>query len=64
MPKGLPRSMAAAKANNTLPKAAAIAPIATADGSDPATTQALANANKAKINALIAALKTAGLMAS
>lgn len=41
-----------------------IAAIATANGSDPATTQALANANKAKINELIAALKTAGLMAT
>lgn len=34
-----------------------ITPVATADASDPATTQALANANKAKINELIAALQ-------
>lgn len=34
-----------------------ITAVATADGSDPATTQALANALKVKLNALIAALK-------
>ena len=43
---------------------AAVANIATADASDPATTQALANANKAKINALLAAMRTAGILAS
>ena len=42
---------------------AAVANIATADASDPATTQALANANKAKINALLAAMRTAGILA-
>lgn len=36
---------------------AALTPIATADAVDPATTMALANINKAKINAIIAALK-------
>lgn len=36
---------------------AALTAIATADASDPATTQALANECKAKINAIIAALK-------
>lgn len=36
---------------------AALTPIATADAIDPATTMALANINKAKINAIIAALK-------
>jgi len=36
----------------------------TADGSDAATTQALANALKVKVNALLAALKAAGLMAA
>ena len=36
---------------------AALSAITTPDGSDPATTQALANANKAKINAIIAALQ-------
>ena len=36
---------------------AALTPIATADATDPATTMALANINKAKINAIIAALK-------
>lgn len=40
-----------------------IAAIATADGSDPATTQALANATKAKVNAVIAALVAAGILA-
>ena len=35
----------------------ALTPVATADGSDPATTQALANALKVKINQIIAALK-------
>lgn len=40
----------------------AVADIATADGSDPATTQALANATKAKVNALLAAMRTAGLL--
>lgn len=35
----------------------AITAIATADGSDAATTQALANATKAKFNALLAALQ-------
>lgn len=44
--------------------AAAVADIATADATDLATAQALANANKAKINALLAALRTAGLLAS
>lgn len=37
--------------------AAAIAAVSTDDGSDAATTQALANALKAKLNALIAALQ-------
>lgn len=36
---------------------AALTPIATADANDPATTMALANECKAKINAIIAALK-------
>jgi hypothetical protein len=36
---------------------AALTAIATADAVDPATTQALANECKAKINAIIAALK-------
>lgn len=40
----------------------AIADISTADGSDAATTQALANANKAKTNALLAALRVAGII--
>lgn len=36
---------------------AALTPVATADASDPATVITLANANKAKINQIIAALK-------
>jgi hypothetical protein len=36
---------------------AALTPVSTANASDPATTQALANANKIAINAIIAALK-------
>lgn len=48
-----------------LPKqATVIAAVATADGSDAATTQALANALKASHNSVIAALKAAGLMAN
>lgn len=36
---------------------AALTTVTTADGSDPATTQALANALKVKVNQIIAALK-------
>ncbi len=43
---------------------ALVAQIATANGSDPATTMALANANKAKINELLTAMINAGVMAS
>src|SRR4051812_17084577 len=43
-------------------RSAAVADIGTADGSDPTTTQALANASKVKINAILAALRAAGLM--
>lgn len=45
-------------------QAATAAAIDTADGSDAATTQALANATKAKVNDILTALKAAGLMAS
>lgn len=41
-------------------RAAAVADEATADGSDAATTQALANALKVKVNALLAALRVSG----
>lgn len=44
-------------AGATSSEVAALTPVATADATDPATTQALANANKAKINAIIAALQ-------
>ena len=40
----------------------AVADEATADGSDLATTQALANALKAKVNALLAELRTAKII--
>ena len=45
-------------------KALAVDPgnITTADGSDAATTQTLANATKAKVNTLMANLRTAGLL--
>jgi len=43
-------------------KAANVAAETTADGSDEATTQALANALKVKVNAILTALKTAGIM--
>lgn len=43
---------------------AAVTDIATADASDPATTQALANANKTKINELLVAMRTAGILAT
>lgn len=44
--------------------AAVVAAVATADGSDAATTQALANALKVKVNAILTALKDSGQMAS
>lgn len=44
------------------PGGPAVADIATANGSDAATTQALANATKAKVNELLAALRTAGVI--
>lgn len=45
------------------PTAANVAAITTANGSDLATTQALANATKTTVNAIITALQGAGLMA-
>ena len=43
---------------------AAVAAEATANGTDAATTQALANALKTKVNAILTALKTAKVMAT
>lgn len=43
--------------------AAAVADVSTANGSDAATTQALANALKTKVNDLLAALRAAGIVA-
>lgn len=51
--KGLPRTLAAK--NKAF---AAIAAIATADATDLASAVALANVNKAKINAILVALKS------
>ncbi len=48
---------------NGLPVAATVAAIATANGSDLATTQALANQLKTSVNAILTSLKAAGLMA-
>jgi predicted RecA/RadA family phage recombinase len=42
--------------------AANVAAIATANGSDASTTQALANATKTSVNAILTALKAAGIM--
>ena len=53
-----------AAAGDNVPQAAVVAAEATANGSDAATTQALANALKTKVNAILTALKDAGLMAS
>lgn len=39
------------------PQISALTPVTTADATDAATAATLANANKAKINAIIAALK-------
>lgn len=44
------------------PKAANVAAITTANGSDAATTQALANATKTTVNAILTALQNAGIM--
>ena len=55
---------AAASSAASIHAATAIADIATVDADDPTTTQALANINKAKINALLAALRVAGLLAT
>lgn len=46
------------------PQAANVAAIATVDGSDAGTTQALANATKAAFNDLLAKLKASGLVAA
>lgn len=43
-------------------KAAVVAAVATADATDLATSEALANALKVSLNAVIAALKAAGIM--
>lgn len=45
-------------------QAAAVADISTADATDLATAQALANATKTKVNDLLAKLRTAGLLDS
>lgn len=45
-------------------QSANVAAIATANGSDAGTTQALANATKTTVNGILVALKAAGLMAA
>lgn len=50
--------------NSGVSQAALVAAISTANGSDLATTQALANATKTTVNAIQAALVAAGLMAN
>lgn len=49
---------------NGLNEAAHVAPVTTANATDLTTAEALANANKVAINALIASLITAGLMSA
>lgn len=44
-------------------QAAAVANVTTADATDLASAEALANANKAKINELLASLRAAGILA-
>jgi hypothetical protein len=56
-------ALIAAIESGSNPQGAAVADVSTANGSDPATTQALANANKAKINELLASLRAAGIIA-
>lgn len=48
---------------NGIPAAATVAAVTTADGSDPATTQALANQLKTTVNDILTSIKAAGLMA-
>ena len=60
-PDGTPFDLSGAEATEP---AANVALITTPDATDLTTAQALANANKAKINAVIQALVAAGLMAS
>ncbi len=47
---------------SSLSPAAAVANIATPDATDLASAEVLANANKAKINALLVSLRAAGLL--
>jgi len=62
---GNPLSIVAATTTvrGTVKQAAVNADVATADGSDPATTQALANQLKISFNSLQAKLRTAGVLA-
>lgn len=49
---------------SSIPVAAVVAAVTTANGSDAATTQALANQLKTSLNAILTSLKDAGIMAS
>lgn len=51
-------------ASETTPVAAKVAAVSTANATDPTTVIALANANKAAINAILTALTNAGLMSA
>lgn len=55
--------MIAAIESGANPKASHVANIVTADATDLASAEALSNANKAKINEILAALQAASLMA-
>lgn len=50
--------------NSAIEPQPAIANITTADGSDAETTQALANATKAKVNQILVALRNAGIISA
>lgn len=53
---------ATASVNGTVKKGVAVTDVAAVNASDLATAQALANETKAKLNALLASLRTAGVI--
>lgn len=56
-------AMIAAIESGSNPQGVAVADVSTANATDPASTQALSNSNKAKINELLASLRGAGIIA-
>lgn len=60
---GLYRNKSGNASSSLAGQAAHVADVTTPDGSDAGTTQTLANALKVKVNAILAALQAAGLMA-